>query len=62
METHDFHMGPKLEKGQKLDKLTILSNICDNFHQKELFLAILAFLRNFSVISMNFEYFFLKNC
>ena len=42
------------KRDKKLDKLTILSNKCDNFHQKGLFLAILAFLRNFSEISMNF--------
>ena len=38
----------------QLDKLTILSNICGNFHQKELFLAILTFLIFFPKILMKF--------
>ena len=33
-DPYDFHMEPKEEKGQKIKKLTFISNKCGNFNQK----------------------------
>ncbi len=53
-DPHDFQMGPKEEKGQKKDKLTIVSNKCGNFHQKRVIFGYFGFPYNFSEILIIF--------